>query len=123
MIQPVVENAIIHGVSNLTYQGEIKVSIKQHGDGVEVLITDNGRGREAALLIAKKDTNKHLSIASGNREALLTYLRTIGYENAKITVTDLKGPDGNPEGTQVLLFLPFYHENEVKWTALKSPLW
>lgn len=111
MIQPMVENAIIHGVSNLPYQGKITVSIKQQGDGVEVLVTDNGRGREEALQIARKDSNKHLSIASGNREASLKYLRTIGYENANITVKDLKYPDGSPKGTQVLLFLPFYHEN------------
>lgn len=114
MIQPVVENAIIHGVSNLSYQGEIKISMKQNGDGVEVVVEDNGRGREEAIRLAKEATSKHLSIASENREASLKYLRTIGYENAKISVKDLYEKNGVPSGTQVRLFLPYYREKTIK---------
>jgi LytS/YehU family sensor histidine kinase len=109
LVQPIVENAIIHGVSGLPYQGEVKVFFEYFGDGVKVTVSDNGRGREAALDIAKKEMDKHLSIASENAKDTLKALHMMGYEDAAIKTIDLFDENGAPAGTEVTIYLPFFN--------------
>ncbi|SEQ85211.1 Tetratricopeptide repeat-containing protein [Neolewinella agarilytica] len=109
LVQPIVENAIIHGVSGLPYQGEIKVLFQYFGDGVKVTVSDNGRGRQAAIAIAKKEMDKHLSIASENADATLKALHMMGYEDADIKTLDLFDENGDPAGTEVTIYLPFFN--------------
>jgi len=47
MIQPFVENAIIHGLSTLAYSGKLEVVFEPLSWGVRCIVRDNGRGREA----------------------------------------------------------------------------
>ncbi len=42
IIQPLVENAIKHGISNRTENGKIKVSINREGNWLEIRVADNG---------------------------------------------------------------------------------
>lgn len=41
LIQPLVENALKHGLKNTLSSGELKVSIREH-DGIEIIVSDNG---------------------------------------------------------------------------------
>ncbi len=107
LVQPVVENAIVHGVSNLTYQGDIQVFFQRFGEGVRVVVSDNGRGRKAGGIIAEKEKGKHLSIATENASNTLKALRAMGYKDADINTLDLFHEDGRPVGTQVTIYLPF----------------
>ena len=107
LVQPVVENAIVHGVSNLTYMGKVSVFFQKFGDGVKVIVTDNGRGRKAASIIAQAEAGKHLSIATENSQNTLKALHTIGYKDADIHTLDLFDTDGTSAGTQVTVYLPF----------------
>ena len=109
LVQPVVENAIIHGVSGLPYQGKINVFFQYFGDGVKVVVSDNGRGRGAATAIAKKEMDQHLSIASENAQATLKALHMMGYTDADITTLDLFDENENPAGTEVTIYLPFFN--------------
>jgi two-component system, LytTR family, sensor kinase len=42
LLQPIVENAIKHGISKVTEQGEIHVNITQEGDVLRLAVHDNG---------------------------------------------------------------------------------
>ncbi|MFK8162838.1 MAG: histidine kinase [Lewinella sp.] len=110
MIQPVVENAIIHGISGLERQGELTVSLNPYRDGIKCQVRDNGRGRVAANEISKREGNIHLSIASINNEERLEFLRSMGYESARIEVLD-HYDNGEAVGTSVCIYLPFRAEN------------
>lgn len=44
LIQPLVENAVKHGVSSLNFKGEIRVEISQSMQNILILVTDNGPG-------------------------------------------------------------------------------
>jgi len=46
-IQPLVENAVKHGISEKTEGGEITVEIRMEGDGVSVAVRDDGVGFDA----------------------------------------------------------------------------
>ncbi|MEM8993390.1 MAG: histidine kinase [Acidobacteriota bacterium] len=44
ILQPLVENAVRHGVSHLSSDAEIKVRARRIGDAVEIAVADNGPG-------------------------------------------------------------------------------
>jgi len=93
-------------LSLISYKGELKIVISPHKQGVKSIVTDNGRGREAAAKLAKGNKEKHLSIASINIQERLDFLREIGSEEASIEIEDLY-KEGVSCGTAVTVYLPF----------------
>ena len=43
-LQPIVENALKHGVEKMTAGGRVEVSLTQTADSVEICVRDNGGG-------------------------------------------------------------------------------
>lgn len=105
MVQPVVENAIIHGLSGLSRPGKLVISFELDTGAVKCTITDNGRGRAAAKEVAQQEPELHLSVASMNIQERLDFLREIGYPQAQSKVEDLY-ENGSPVGTTVTIHLP-----------------
>ena len=105
MIQPHVENAIIHGLSNRGGGGRLKIDFSRFQGGLRVIIDDNGIGRAAAEGIAAANENFHLSIASGNTRKRIHALRQLGFSGASLVIEDLVGERG-AAGTRVTLQLP-----------------
>ncbi|MEM9528899.1 MAG: hypothetical protein AAGA31_19970 [Bacteroidota bacterium] len=121
MIQPVVENALIHGLSGLDRQGNLLVRLRQHEDGVICVIKDNGRGRKAAGKISREQAGQHLSIASVNIAQRVDFLRKIGYEKAEVTIEDLH-QDGQPAGTRATIYLPFMEKENYKYGSANNKI-
>ena len=46
ILQPIVENSLLHGLKNKGYQGELLISAKQIAKGMEICICDSGSGFE-----------------------------------------------------------------------------
>lgn len=112
MIQPVVENAIIHGLSGLDRCGKLEVEIKSRKHGIACRVRDNGRGRKLAAAISGPQRKKrHLSIASVNIQKRLAFLQLLGYEDAIVEITDLYEQE-EPAGTSVCIYLPFVNEQQ-----------
>ncbi len=44
IIQPLVENAILHGLKNVTENGQVSISITERAEYIETKVTDNGCG-------------------------------------------------------------------------------
>lgn len=70
-LQPVVENAFVHGLSDLEEGGRITLRIWQQGSGVVVSIADNGKGMtagelEALRLKLRRSEQTSLGIGLGN---------------------------------------------------------
>lgn len=64
LIQPFVENAILHGLYNSTRKGLLNISIESDPGGTRILFTieDNGIGREAAKELRQKTSPGHRSV-------------------------------------------------------------
>jgi two-component system sensor histidine kinase YesM len=45
ILQPFIENSIIHGFSNIDYLGEIKLNFIKNGSMLHISIADNGAGK------------------------------------------------------------------------------
>ena len=55
VLQPLVENAIRHGIANRTASGLIQISAKRHGRDLFLKVADNGSGVPASRLLSLKE--------------------------------------------------------------------
>jgi tetratricopeptide (TPR) repeat protein len=107
LIQPYVENAIWHGLMNLegSQKGILSIEITQDEGVLKIVIEDNGIGREKAKQYKRED--RHRSVGMALTEKRLVMMNKMQeYENAKVTVIDLKGERGGASGTRVEIYLP-----------------
>lgn len=92
VIQPILENAIWHGVSKLNGEGKSELSFDQKGGWIEIVIKDNGPGFDAENMT--KSSSKGVRLV---RERLELLGKTQGLES----VLEVKSEMGN--GTMVIL--------------------
>ncbi len=112
IIQPYVENAIIHGLSNKEGDKLLDISIqKTETNYVNVTIRDNGIGRAAAAEIKAKNGKSHLSIATSNSRERIEILKRLGHKAANITIQDLVDTNHTLIETKVVILLPLLFDN------------
>lgn len=105
IIQPYVENAIIHGLVHKPGKGRIEIKIEAAPNGIRCTISDNGIGREKA-----KEIKKTNGLNTPSKGMLITQkrLEITNRDHANknsVKITDLKNADGTPAGTRVQLFI------------------
>ncbi|MGC3943162.1 MAG: PAS domain S-box protein [Chryseolinea sp.] len=98
LIQPYLENAILHGLYNKIGRGSLKLSIYEKGDAVVFEIEDDGIGRAAATALRQQNFPTHKSMGiklTEERLQLINQKNNVGFE-----VEDLFD-NGVPAGTRV----------------------
>lgn len=60
LIQPIVENSIIHGFDKIDYKGNIYIEIKKEPNNLYIVVTDNGVGWKKSISV-EKENKKHTS--------------------------------------------------------------
>ncbi|MBI35629.1 MAG: hypothetical protein CMP67_09755 [Flavobacteriales bacterium] len=101
LIQPFLENAIIHGIANLEKVGEIKLSFSVDEEFLIVTIEDNGIGVKKAKQLKAQKSQQHKSIALEVIQSRLQNLSN-GDFSSSFSVED-KLNDKGVCGTSVLL--------------------
>ncbi len=107
LVQPYVENAIIHGLIHKEGKGNIKINLKLDGTLIVLAIEDIGIGREKAMQI-KRDSG----LQRKSRGMLITMerLQVLNKKNKQIfrvNVIDMKDDKGLPTGTRVELKISY----------------
>lgn len=102
LIQPFVENAIIHGLSKKTDDPKILTISFEFGDTLKCIIEDNGVGR-----LPSTQQNKRTSMGNVNVENRMKLYGNLLKQNFGIQIIDLKDENLLPKGTKVILHLPF----------------
>ncbi len=110
LIQPHIENAIKHGISNLeNRKGLLKINISKNNSYIRCEIIDNGIGRDAAVKINKMPFHKAFGIGlTKDKSEILKKIHNI---EIVTTITDNYDTDGNPTGTMVVILIPMQDEN------------
>jgi len=110
ILQPLVENAIRHGIEPRRGPGLISIEAKKEGKHLRLLVRDDGRGRPSA------DSN-----ATSER-------RGIGLANTQARLQGLYGPDhrftfqqAEPQGCLVDIYLPFHLASAPVATLANDP--
>lgn len=104
LIQPYVENAIMHGIMHLKKKGHISVTLERQGDKMKVSIRDNGVGRKRSKEF--EDQKMHKSRGMSITRDRLEIINTSRKSNLSLSITDLESENSEPEGTLVEIFIP-----------------
>lgn len=100
IIQPYIENAIIHGLRNRPdNEGKLIVTVKKIDGFIHYTIEDNGIGRTNTLKYNSGEKQSYGMNMSSERIRLFN-----GEEHASVTITDLEA-DGFATGTSVDVYL------------------
>lgn len=100
LIQPYVENAILHGLYNKQGRGTLKINIHDRDDLVVFEIEDDGVGREAAIKLRQKNFPTHKSMGIRLTEERLKLIKR--QSAAAFEIEDLVNAEG-PCGTRVTI--------------------
>lgn len=106
IIQPFVENAIVHGLFNKRGKGSLEVELQLTGDKIYCRVEDDGIGREMAQEIRKKNKPHHKSLGLKMTSERIEILNQIHQVNVGVNTVDLVDSHGHPAGTRVELYLP-----------------
>lgn len=110
ILQPIIENAIYHGVRQMIDPGQIIISVKQKNGTIEFKVTDNGLGMEpeACQKILKENLqNQRKTVGVGG----------VGVRNVNDRIKLMYGSDYGVDikselenGTQVTLTIPIWED-------------
>lgn len=107
LVQPLVENAVGHGLRHRGAGGHVAVRFSMAGALLRCSVEDNGVGRERAALLEHEGRDDHRSAAlEVTRERLAIMARQSGLP-ARLELTDLRDDAGNALGTRADVYVPY----------------
>jgi sensor histidine kinase YesM len=109
LIQPFVENAIIHGIMPLERKGLIKISIREKLDNSCLIceITDNGIGREESAKLKQKQGKTHKSVGMQLTRERLASLNSETEPKMSFNIADVLDEQNKVTGTKVIIQIPY----------------
>ncbi len=100
LLQPFVENALIHGIARLNHKGHITIDFNLEGEILHATISDNGIGREKSAELKGLSPKSHESAAIDiTTERLKALSNTEGV--APLRFSNILNTDGSIGGTKV----------------------
>jgi hypothetical protein len=91
LLQPLVENAVVHGIACKTGGGEVQLSVRARAAMIEVVVRDRGFGsgkpRQEGSGTSLRDLRRRLEILYGERSRLSTRAEVDGF------IVELELPD------------------------------
>ena len=108
LLQPFVENAIIHGVIPKKIKGLIKVDFQIDNDNLVCTIEDNGVGCETSKKAKENSVSVHKSMAIDIIMKRLEMIASSTNKNATISIEEISANETNT-GTKVILKLPIQY--------------
>ncbi len=106
LLQPFVENAIIHGLVPKKEAGQIDIAFTVDGETLLCTITDNGIGIEKSQALKENLVNVHKSMALDITRKRLEMMEAYTAKTAHVEIGEMTDDNGNPAGTKVVLRLP-----------------
>jgi|GEM_PF-6490749 len=106
LLQPHVENAILHGLRPLKENGRLLVKVRETGELLKVVIEDNGIGRIAAGRNTQGVDGHRSAAMEITTERLAGLNHMLGYRGYRKTVEDLKDHEGRGKGTRITIYYP-----------------
>lgn len=104
LLQPYVENSIVHGFKQIAYQGKLELTFQDSESNVICTISDNGIGRRAAAEL--RTVKSHKSIAMSNTKARLEMLNSLhNASEFQVKIKDME-ENGRAMGTKVVVSFP-----------------
>lgn len=115
IIQPIVENAILHGMKRTSTGGKIEISLSCYEEGIEFCVSDNGIGMSEGKLEKLRESiyNPSIEYAESKNSGIglkNVYRRMRLYygERGEFIINSVEG-----QGTKVILRIPFDPDEDM----------
>nr|WP_321227555.1 tetratricopeptide repeat protein [uncultured Psychroserpens sp.] len=109
LIQPIVENSIIHGIIPKKENGEISIDFSTEKDTIICTITDNGIGIDSSVKMKEESVQIHKSMALDIIKKRLKMITKVTNKKASINSVQLYDTNNKSEGTKVVISLPIQY--------------
>ncbi|MFQ5334554.1 MAG: sensor histidine kinase [Flavobacteriales bacterium] len=106
LIQPYVENAILHGFAEPGKKGELSIRIAKNEGGLRCIIEDNGIGRQKAEKNKRRAKMFKKSRGMSITAERLEILNEINNSPLSVRIMDLTDERNRAAGTRVEIFIP-----------------
>ena len=103
IIQPFIENAIWHGIIPHNSGGHVSLNVLFKGDVIDIVIDDDGIGREASQLNKSASSLAHQSKGVTLTQSRLELNNLLQQRKAKLEIIDKKDVNGTATGTTVVI--------------------
>ena len=103
LLQPFIENAIWHGLRYKKEKGELNIGFNPKQNYVEIVISDNGIGREQSKLSKTLNQKKMKSTGIKNVKSRLEIIKSVFKKDLEISINNLD--ENTKEGTVVTVKL------------------
>ncbi|HXD92002.1 MAG TPA: histidine kinase [Bacteroidia bacterium] len=104
ILQPYVENAILHGLTPLEEnKGCLTITLEKKANKLICIIDDNGIGRNKAAKLKQKKHLFHRSMGLSVTEDRIKAINKMHKTESSIIVEDKIGAEGKAEGTRVII--------------------
>jgi ligand-binding sensor domain-containing protein len=100
LIQPFVENSIKHGLLHKQGSKKLSISIELRNNDLEIIIEDNGIGRQQSYEFTKAINKNHRSFATTATDQRIALLNNNFNKRIAYQILDLNS-NGKPSGTRV----------------------
>jgi len=106
LLQPFVENAIIHGLIPKKEVGEIAIDFAINDQSLICTITDNGIGFDKSKELKEMSVSIHKSMALDITKKRLEMMESVTQKTSKVEIKEITDDNGKTIGTRVILNLP-----------------
>lgn len=114
LLQPFIENAIIHGLVPKKEKGIIHVDFALNGDKLVCTVTDNGIGFTKSKELKENSVTVHKSMALEITRKRLEVIQAFTSKTSKVEINDVIDENGEAAGTRIVLNLPIqYATNQI----------
>lgn len=106
LLQPYVENAILHGITHLKGHGKIEITATLVSDSnVTIIIRDNGIGINQSSALNKQHKPTHQSMGTRITKERMELLRILHDIEVDVIITDRSERDHTLTGTEIFISL------------------
>ena len=105
LVQPYVENTIIHGINHKEGVGTNNISLTRENEFIKCIISDDGVGRKRSAEINKSKNKKHKSAGMSITRDRLNILNEAQENEANVVINDLVDESGNAAGTKIEIYI------------------
>ena len=109
LLQPFVENAIIHGVIPKKEMGSIAVRFSLENDSLFCTVEDNGIGFNESKAQKQHSVVAHKSMALDITKKRLEMIESTTKQKTEFEIEEIKNSNGETQGTKVTLHLPIQY--------------
>ncbi len=112
LVQPFVENAILHGIVPKDGNGRIEINFNVISNQLICTITDNGIGINQSKANKENSVKAHQSMALEITKKRLEMMETTSMQKANVTIDEILNFYNQVIGTKVVLTLPIQYLSE-----------